>query len=136
MRSKFASFKIMTTFAPANKQGQLPEWPNGADCNSAGLRLRWFESITAHAKRRFSMRSVFFLFHSALQRIQDQLRVMLLAVIHDHWHVVQSPLGQLMNDGHQRLPHLCQCILHTGWHFRINRPPHQSIGLQDLQRAR
>ena len=28
--------------------GQLPEWPNGADCNSAGLRLRWFESITAH----------------------------------------------------------------------------------------
>ena len=29
-------------------EGQLPEWPNGADCNSAGLRLRWFESITAH----------------------------------------------------------------------------------------
>ena len=28
--------------------GQLPEWPNGADCNSAGFRLRWFESITAH----------------------------------------------------------------------------------------
>ena len=31
-------------------KGQLPEWPNGADCNSAGLRLRWFESITAHEK--------------------------------------------------------------------------------------
>lgn len=30
------------------KNGQLPEWPNGADCNSADLRLRWFESITAH----------------------------------------------------------------------------------------
>ena len=30
--------------------GQLPEWPNGADCNSAGFRLRWFESITAHKK--------------------------------------------------------------------------------------
>ena len=30
------------------EKGQLPEWPNGADCNSAGLRLRWFESITAH----------------------------------------------------------------------------------------
>ncbi|MEN9918593.1 MAG: hypothetical protein RL662_1029 [Bacteroidota bacterium] len=29
-------------------KGQLPEWPNGADCNSASLRLRWFESITAH----------------------------------------------------------------------------------------
>ena len=28
--------------------GQLPEWPNGADCNSAVFRLRWFESITAH----------------------------------------------------------------------------------------
>ena len=32
------------------REGQLPEWPNGADCNSAGLRLRWFESITAHSK--------------------------------------------------------------------------------------
>ena len=30
------------------REGQLPEWPNGADCNSAGLRLRWFESIFAH----------------------------------------------------------------------------------------
>ena len=28
--------------------GKLPEWPNGADCKSAGLRLRWFESITSH----------------------------------------------------------------------------------------
>ena len=28
--------------------GQLTEWPHGADCNSAGFRLRWFESITAH----------------------------------------------------------------------------------------
>ena len=31
--------------------GQIPEWPNGADCKSAGLRLRWFESIFAHEKR-------------------------------------------------------------------------------------
>ncbi len=30
------------------KYGQIPEWPNGADCKSAGLRLRWFESIFAH----------------------------------------------------------------------------------------
>ena len=30
------------------KHGQIPEWPNGADCKSAGLRLRWFESIFAH----------------------------------------------------------------------------------------
>ena len=30
------------------RNGQIPEWPNGADCKSAGLRLRWFESIFAH----------------------------------------------------------------------------------------
>ena len=34
------------------KQGKLPEWPNGADCKSAGVRLRWFESITSHSKKR------------------------------------------------------------------------------------
>ena len=34
--------------------GQLPEWPNGADCNSAVFRLRWFESITAH-ERKFKL---------------------------------------------------------------------------------
>ena len=28
--------------------GQIPEWPNGADCKSAVFRLRWFESIFAH----------------------------------------------------------------------------------------
>ena len=33
-----------------NLKGQIPEWPNGADCKSAGLRLRWFESIFAHKK--------------------------------------------------------------------------------------
>ena len=32
--------------------GQIPEWPNGADCKSAGFRLRWFESIFAHTKLR------------------------------------------------------------------------------------
>jgi hypothetical protein len=35
-----------------NCVGQVPEWPNGADCKSAGLRLRWFESILAHLKLR------------------------------------------------------------------------------------
>ena len=29
-------------------KGQIPEWPNGADCKSAVFRLRWFESIFAH----------------------------------------------------------------------------------------
>ena len=28
--------------------GRIPEWPNGADCKSAGCYLRWFESISAH----------------------------------------------------------------------------------------
>src|SRR5438270_12000326 len=28
--------------------GRLPKWPTGADGKSAGLRLRWFESITYH----------------------------------------------------------------------------------------
>src|SRR5579883_2591268 len=28
--------------------GQLPKWPNGTDCKSVGLRLRRFESSTAH----------------------------------------------------------------------------------------
>ena len=32
--------------------GWLPERPNGADCKSAGLRLQWFESTTAHLKPR------------------------------------------------------------------------------------
>jgi hypothetical protein len=29
-------------------QGSVPERSNGADCNSAGFRLRWFESSPAH----------------------------------------------------------------------------------------
>ena len=39
-----------STFNFQLKEGQIPEWPNGADCKSAGLRLRWFESILAHRK--------------------------------------------------------------------------------------
>ena len=36
------------------KKGWLPEWPNGADCKSAGSCLRWFESITTHSYRKIS----------------------------------------------------------------------------------
>ena len=37
--------------AAVNKNiGKIPEWPNGADCKSAGFYLRWFESITSHYK--------------------------------------------------------------------------------------
>ena len=35
-------------------KGQIPEWPNGADCKSAGVRLRWFESIFAHTRNGFA----------------------------------------------------------------------------------
>ena len=38
--------KILSKFEEIH--GQIPEWPNGADCKSAGVRLRWFESIFAH----------------------------------------------------------------------------------------
>ena len=31
------------------KHGRIPEWPNGADCKSAGFYLRWFESIFSHS---------------------------------------------------------------------------------------
>ena len=39
-------------FADAN--GWIPEWPNGADCKSAGLRLRWFESISTHITKEMN----------------------------------------------------------------------------------
>ena len=38
--------RIVDRVSKAN--GQIPEWPNGADCKSAVFRLRWFESIFAH----------------------------------------------------------------------------------------
>ncbi len=39
----------MRYFWNSTRLGRIPEWPNGADCKSAGLYLRWFESIFAHA---------------------------------------------------------------------------------------
>ncbi len=56
MDQAVAETKVFCTFAltkalteqSGRPRGQLPEWPNGADCNSAGVSLRWFESITAH----------------------------------------------------------------------------------------
>ena len=32
----------------AEREGCVPEWPNGADCKSAAFQLRWFESIRTH----------------------------------------------------------------------------------------
>src|ERR1043165_290711 len=31
-----------------SKEGQVAKWPTAADCKSALLRVRWFESILAH----------------------------------------------------------------------------------------
>ncbi len=31
--------------------GEVPEWPKGADCKSAGSRLRRFESFPLHHTR-------------------------------------------------------------------------------------
>ena len=44
--------KIILSFATLKRLGQIPEWPNGADCKSAGVRLRWFESIFAHPNKK------------------------------------------------------------------------------------
>jgi hypothetical protein len=42
---------------PASRRGGVPEWLKGADCKSAGVRLRWFESNPLHQEpavfRRF-----------------------------------------------------------------------------------
>ena len=35
-----------------NVHGSVPEWPKGADCKSAGIRLRRFKSFPAHADCR------------------------------------------------------------------------------------
>ena len=42
--------------------GQIPEWPNGADCKSAVFRLRWFESIFAHKEMRIILHLFVFLY--------------------------------------------------------------------------
>ncbi len=36
------------SFSPAFRRGGVPEWLKGADCKSAGVRLRWFESNPLH----------------------------------------------------------------------------------------
>ena len=33
---------------PTSRFGGVPEWLKGADCKSAGVRLRWFESNPLH----------------------------------------------------------------------------------------
>lgn len=48
---KFGGINKSITFVSAKQKGQLPKRPTGADCNSADLRLRRFESFTAHFLR-------------------------------------------------------------------------------------
>ena len=40
----------------ASSHGQVPEWPNGAACKAAGLRLRRFEPSPAHHSLRVASR--------------------------------------------------------------------------------
>ena len=56
LRAEFAFKKLPNLFfnydlSPLfEKNGDIPERPNGADCKSAGECLRWFESICPHHK--------------------------------------------------------------------------------------
>lgn len=54
--------------------GWLPERPNGADCKSAGLRLRRFESFTAHFDEPRAQARGFSLETDALWRARDGAR--------------------------------------------------------------
>ena len=42
--------------------GRIPKWPTGADCKSAGLRLRRFESFSYHhlSRRELSTKNIMF----------------------------------------------------------------------------
>lgn len=42
----------LTCDCSSGRSGRVPEWPNGADCKSAGLCLRGFESLRAHSKSK------------------------------------------------------------------------------------
>src|SRR5437773_2269730 len=46
--SEAGSFGLIAHPSGRDGAGRLPKWPTGADCKSAGLCLRWFESITYH----------------------------------------------------------------------------------------
>jgi hypothetical protein len=48
--SPFAS----TKFFPSSVPGGMPEWPKGAGCKPAGIRLRRFESCFPHSHARFT----------------------------------------------------------------------------------
>ncbi len=40
--------KIASPGSAPGESGRIPKWPTGADCKSAGLCLRWFESSSYH----------------------------------------------------------------------------------------
>ena len=54
--------KSLSLHSLKQNNGQIPEWPNGADCKSAGLRLRWFESIFAHEMKEYQFDTLFLLY--------------------------------------------------------------------------
>ena len=51
-------------FLSPKTSGELPEWPNGTDCKSVVLRLRWFESTTPHKVSWQPLRCYFDVMHS------------------------------------------------------------------------
>jgi hypothetical protein len=53
---------------PRFRRGGVPEWLKGADCKSAGVRLRWFESNPLHHHSLFSavLRTMSILFPSSV----------------------------------------------------------------------
>ena len=59
-------------------KGRIPEWPNGADCKSAGARLRWFESIFSHNEKPILPQAKSLFRHKNLPQIDLQGRVLCL----------------------------------------------------------
>ena|GEM_PF-1750549 len=47
-KSILLSKEIHVRIENGKSHGSVPEWLMGADCKSAGLRLRWFKSNPAH----------------------------------------------------------------------------------------
>lgn len=65
--------RISGCFTPAppgraGRIGGIPKRPTGADCKSAGLRLRWFESTSLHQNCRIRMWQLLAMFGQASAR--------------------------------------------------------------------
>lgn len=77
--------------ASPTRYGRLPERPNGAGCKPAGLRLRRFESYTAHFNT-LSSRQGFFI------RVIHKFTGRVHAAAAEHNHPPRSPACKIEND--------------------------------------